>query len=56
LVELFDAKGTVGWTVELAGLKSERSQTTHETIDVLVADPVEQVPVAPTIVEQSVAE
>jgi putative transposase len=40
--------------VELAGLKSERSQTMTDTIDVVAADPVEQVPAG--IDEQSVAE
>jgi putative transposase len=42
--------------VELAGLKSERSQTRTDTIDIVAADPVEQVAAAPGIDEQSVAE
>ena len=48
--------GTVGLTVELAGLKSERSQTMTDTIDDVAADPVEQVPAVPAIDEQGVAE
>ena len=47
--------GTVGLTVELAGLKSERSQTMTDTIDDVAADPVE-VPAVPAIDEQGVAE
>jgi hypothetical protein len=42
--------------VELAGLKSERSQTMTDTIDDVAAEPVEQVPAEPSIDEQSVAE
>jgi hypothetical protein len=42
--------------VELAGLKSEKmSQTMTDTIDVVTADPVVQVPAAPAI-DQGVAE
>jgi hypothetical protein len=42
--------------VELAGLKSERSQTMTDTIDDVAAEPVEQVPAEPSIDERSVAE
>jgi hypothetical protein len=42
--------------VELAGLKSERSQTMTDTIDDVAADPVEQEPAGPAIDEQGVAE
>ena len=38
---------------ELAGLKSERSQTRTDTIDIVAADPVEQVPAATSIVKTS---
>jgi hypothetical protein len=43
--------------VELAGLKSEKmSQTMTDTIAVVTADPVVQVPAAPAIDGQGVAE
>jgi hypothetical protein len=42
--------------VELAGLKSERSQTMTDTIDDVAAEAVGQEPVEPALDEQSVAE
>jgi hypothetical protein len=42
--------------VELAGLKSERSQTMTDTIDDLAAEAVGQEPVEPAFDEQNVAE
>jgi len=48
--------GTVGLTVELAGLKSERSQTMTDTIDDVAAEAAGQEPVEPALDEQSVAE
>ena len=45
--------GTVGLTVELAGLKSERSQTMTDTIDDVAAEAASQEePVPPAIDEQ----
>jgi hypothetical protein len=43
------AGGAVGRTVELAGLKSERSQTMTDTIDDVAAESVEQEPAGPAI-------
>jgi hypothetical protein len=40
-------KGAVGWTVEVAGLKSERSQTVADTIDDVAAP--EQMSVDPAL-------
>jgi hypothetical protein len=42
--------------VELAGLKSKRSQTMTDTIDDVPAEPVEQEPAEPVFDEQGVAE
>jgi hypothetical protein len=42
--------------VELAGLKSERSQTMTDTIDDVPEEPVEQEPAEPVLDEQGVAE
>jgi hypothetical protein len=42
--------------VELAGLKSERSQTMTDTIDGVAAEAAGQEPVEPALDEQSVAE
>jgi len=38
--------------VELAGLKSERSQIVTDTIDDVAAEPEQQVPAGPVIDEQ----
>jgi hypothetical protein len=42
--------------VELAGLKSERSQTMTDTIDDVAAEPAAQEPVEPAFDQQCVAE
>ena len=52
----FLSDGTVGLTVELAGLKSERSQTMTDTIDDVAAEAAGQEPVEPAFDEQGVAE
>jgi transposase-like protein len=49
-------QGTVGLTVELAGLKSERSQTMTDTIDDVAAEGAGPEPVEPAFDEQCVAE